>query len=191
MKHFYLLRHTEFENTDVYRGRLPVTLTPKGKKHAQKIAEWFADKKISKIYSSIVERCKETSEIIAAKIKAPVAFDKRLLEIMTAVQGIDYDVYKKDRNIRFSEVDTLGGETMRDVQVRMLDCFYEISRSEKGNVIICSHGDGLFFLYLALVGKEIPDDVREFDSGEYPKKGTVRQVDINGEKIQVHRLLQL
>lgn len=186
MKHFYLLRHTEFENPDnTFHGRLPVKLAPAGREQAKRVGAWFRDKKIRVIYSSEVERCRETSKIVSGIIGVPVVYDKRLLEILTAIQGMNLAAYIKDRNIRFSLADRLGGETTRDVQIRMLDLFYEKVKDEPGNCIICSHGDGLYFLYLALMGKEIPDDVYTYDRTQYPKWGSVRCIDIDGSKITV------
>ncbi|OGY90724.1 MAG: hypothetical protein A3B30_00615 [Candidatus Komeilibacteria bacterium RIFCSPLOWO2_01_FULL_52_15] len=157
-------------------------LSKEGRKHAQKIAGWFVDKGITKIYSSSVVRCRETAEILSAALSVPIVFDVRLLEILTAIQGMDLDAYKKDRNLRFSKVGELGGERMRDVQVRMLDCFYDINRNEKGNVVICSHGDGLYFLYCALAGKDLSADVTKFIQDEYQKKGTVREITVEGDQ---------
>lgn len=192
MKHIYLLRHTEFENPDnTFHGRLPVKLAPAGREQAKLVGSWFRDKKIRVIYSSEVERCRETSEIVAGILSIPVVFDKRLLEILTAIQGMNLAKYKKDRNIRFSLTDRLGGETTRDVQVRMLDFFYEKVKDEPGNCIVCSHGDGLYFLYLALMGKEIPADVYAYDREQYPKWGSVRRIDIEGDRVTVGAIEKL
>lgn len=191
MKHFYLLRHTEFDNPEnTFHGRLPVKLAPAGKDQAKQVGRWFRDKEIRVIYSSEVERCRETSKILADIIDVSIVFDKRLLEILTAIQGLNLAEYKKDRNIRFSLVDKLGGETTRDVQIRMLDFFYEKVKDESGNCIICSHGDGLYFLYLALMGKEIPQDVYKYDRTEYPTWGSVRRIDIDGGKFKVGKIEQ-
>ncbi|MBI4090395.1 MAG: histidine phosphatase family protein [Candidatus Komeilibacteria bacterium] len=192
MKHFYLLRHTEFENPDnIFRGRLGLALSKEGKDHARRIGAWFKDKHISKIYSSAVERCKATAEIVAQSIDVPVVFDKRLLEVMHAIQGMNLIEYRKDRNKRYSLVDTLGGESMMDVQVRMLDFFYEAVKRDEGNSIICSHGDGLYFLYLALVGKNLPEKVGTIDRSEYQEKGTVRRIDVEGDQITVGSIEKL
>ena len=189
MKHIYLLRHAEFENpTKTFHGRLSFPLTKAGKEQIRRVGKWFRNKKIGTIYSSEVERCRETSEIIANMVGAPVVFDKRLLEILTAIQGMQLSEYKKDRNIRFSLAGKLGGETTRDVQVRMLDLFYEKVKEEKENCIICSHGDGLYFLYLALISKPIPEDVYTYDRKQYPKWGSVRRIDIDDEKISVGKM---
>lgn len=182
MKHFYLLRHTAFDNPEnIFHGRLPLNLSAEGKKQARHIAQWFKDENIAKIYSSAVKRCRTMSEIVRKVIGSPVVFDKRLLEILSVIQGMDLDVYRKKKQIRFAYVDELGGESMMDIQIRMLDFFYEKMKSEQGNIIICSHGDPLYFLYLGLAKKNLPETVDAIDRSEYQKKGTVRPVAIEGD----------
>src|SRR3989344_8056358 len=125
MRHFYLIRHTEYENPrHIFHGRLSFQLTQDGRERALAIARKMRRKKIGKIYSSAVQRCKEMSEVLSSVLKVPIAYDTRLLEILTAVQGVDLAEYEQDRNMRFSLVSTLGGERMMDIQVRMLDFFY-------------------------------------------------------------------
>ncbi len=191
MKRFYLLRHTEFDNPEnIFHGRLPLDLSKEGKEQARRMAAWFKDKAIAKIYSSAVKRCKTMSQIVSKVVGAPIFFDKRLLEILTVIQGMDMDAYRKKKQIRFAQVDELGGESMMDIQIRMLDFFYEKMRSEQGNSIICSHGDPLYFLYLGLAKKNLPDTVDEIDRSTYQKKGTIRRIDIEGGQYSIGPIIE-
>ena len=191
MKHFYLLRHTVYDNPEnIFHGRLPLDLSREGRGQAQKIAAWFKDKHIARIYSSAVKRCRSMSKIVSKAIGAPVSFDKRLLEILTVIQGMNMDAYRKDKQMRFANVSELGGESMMDIQIRMLDFFYEKMKSEKENIIICSHGDPLYFLYLGLAKRNLPETVDAIDRSEYQKKGTVRRVDIEGEKYSIGPIIE-
>ena len=190
MKTFYLVRHAEFDRSrGVFHGRLPVPLTDEGIAHAERVAAFFKDKNITTIYASEVARCRQTAEIIQKVTKSPLVFDKRLLEILTVIQGMPMDEYFKDRDIRYTQVDRFGGETMRDVQVRMLDFFYDKMKSESSNLIICSHSDGLDFLYLALAKQSLPASTKGLDRAFHITKGGIRPVTIDGASITLEELI--
>ncbi len=142
MSTVYLLRHCEYDNPrHILPGRLPVALSANGKKQAEKLRDFFASQKIEKIYSSEVLRCRQTSEIISGG-KIPIEFDTRLLEVMTSYQGYwveNYDLYYTMRP-------TLGGETNKDVQDRIVDFWKKTKFKKEKNYIVCSHGDPLYFL---------------------------------------------
>ncbi len=179
MKYFYLVRHTEFENPDeILHGRLPLRLSEKGGEQAAQIAKKLKKKKIARIYSSPVLRCRETSQILSKALDIPIIYDQRLLEVLSVMQGMKLTEYEKVRDQVYTIADELGGETMIDVQMRMMDFFFEKIRKEPDNIVICSHGDPLHLLYLGLVKKDLPEDPSGFDNDEYPLKGSIREVKI-------------
>lgn len=181
------MRHAEYENPqNIFIGRLGVPLTAEGRARAERVGRELKDAGIRKIFSSNVERCDETSRIVAEILEVDVYHDKRLLEHLSPIQGMSLDEYHKDRNLRFTSVDTLGGETMMDVQVRMLDFFYEKMKEEEGDILICSHGDPLYFLYAGLSGKNLPKEATDFDpSKDYQPMGSYRKVEIEGDQFVV------
>ena len=65
----YVVRHGEtVENSNnCLVGRINSGLTEEGIKQAEKVCEYFKDKKIDLIVSSPLDRCKMTSEIISKK----------------------------------------------------------------------------------------------------------------------------
>lgn len=145
MSNIYLLRHCDYANPrNILPGRLPLELSESGLKRAEQLKNIFKDKNISKIYSSEVLRCKQTAEIVADG-EIPVIFDKRLLETHSAYQGF----WAKDFGDFFAHIDSLGGETMLEIQSRMINFYEELKKSigADENVIICSHGDPLQTLY--------------------------------------------
>lgn len=180
MKTFYLVRHVDYKNPlNINVGRLPAELSDEGIKQAQKLGAYFADKGIARIYSSPVLRCKQTSEIISDK-RIPVAFDLRLAETFSAYQGMWYSG-KIDFEDLFSHRKELGGESFEDLKVRTLSFFNEINAKETGNVIICSHSDPLWCLYLGLLNRPLTDEIKEpGENGnpEYLKKGAIRPLRI-------------
>lgn len=147
MNSIYLLRHCEYNNPlNILPGRLPVELSPEGKNNAVRLAEYFADKNIGRIYSSAVERCKETSAIISDQ-KIPIVYDKRILETLSAYQGYWGKNMHEVGYHFFSHRDELGGENLEDIKIRMTDFWNEITAGLRENIIICSHGDPLQVLF--------------------------------------------
>lgn len=187
----YLIRHAEYDDSrHILPGRLPVELTDHGKEQAKKLQEYFVDKKIEKIFSSQVERCKQTSEIISDG-KIPIIYDKRLLEVLFAYQGY----WIKDDNLPYWMRDTLGGESVVKVQNRMVDFWKNINFEENKNYIVCSHGDPLYFLYAYLNHEKIRDDVLFGEEIVWPKiylpMAGIWPIEKIDEKWIIHKIINL
>ncbi len=202
MSSIYLLRHCDYENPrSILPGRLPLTLSPKGEAQAQKLAEHFADKNIARIYSSQVERCKQTSEIIAGNsgVKIPITFDQRILETLSAYQGFWDENWHGEGYHFFSHKPELGGEGLADIQKRMASFWNELieemrERNSQENVIICSHGDPLMVLYLHIFNLPLVDDnVKEdADLAGWLEKGEFFEVTLeDGKVVQVSEAQKL
>lgn len=175
MARIFLVRHASYsEKYNLLPGRLPVELSQKGVKEAQKLKRYFQDKSIEKIYSSAVLRCKQTSEIISDG-KITVVYDQRLLEGLSAYQGYwdpkAWDQFWGHRHL-------LGGESDSDIQKRVLDFFDTTNFEGDKNYIICSHGDPLYYIYQKVSGVpslkeiELGDEVNNPE--DYQKKGSIR-----------------
>jgi broad specificity phosphatase PhoE len=198
IKTFYLVRHTDYENPQqIFHGRLPVPLSAEGVAHAQRLGQWFQDKSISKIFSSAVLRCRQTSNLINDVIHVPIINDQRLLEDLSMMQGMllkDWEQYD-DRPFSFQA--ELGGELPYDVQQRMIHFWQEKVKEEQGNIIIVTHGDPGLFLKLALLGENLPavhDMVKirkVLAAHQYPTKGSITPIVIDGDSIQVQDLITL
>lgn len=67
----YLVRHCDVHNPDgVLYGHLPsFGLSSKGLRQAQALAAFFKDKPVRAIYTSPLERARQTSEIIASQLR--------------------------------------------------------------------------------------------------------------------------
>jgi broad specificity phosphatase PhoE len=183
----YLVRHCDYDNPrNILPGRLPVPLSNLGVEQAKKLATDFSDKNITKIYSSAVLRCKQTAEIIS-QATIPLEYDPRLLEVFSAYQGhwnegaLDWSVFFKYRH-------ELGGEGYIDVQNRIVSFFNEVSKKDQGDIIVCTHGDPLYLLYLHLTGKPLPPATIELGvrtNLEYQPKGSVRIIELEGTQYNV------
>lgn len=161
MRSIYLIRHCDYDNPrNILPGRLPVELSETGKQDAQRLHAYFADKNISKIYSSAVRRCQQTAQIIAGDA-IPISYDKRLLEIFSAYQGYWGENWHGEGFHFLSHRDALGGESFADVKERLADFWNEISKKDEGNVIVCSHGDPLQILYTHIYNLPLADEATQ------------------------------
>lgn len=184
MSSIYLLRHCDYDNPrNILPGRLPLDLSESGKMRAQELAQIFKEKNIQRIYSSAVERCKQTAEIISDG-KIPVLFDQRILETFSAYQGYWGENKTKDGFHFFIHRAELGGESLADIQVRMKSFWEDITNGLEENIIICSHGDPLQVLYSTIQGMPLIDDnsIEENIPG-WLEKGEFFEIHWEGNKI--------
>jgi probable phosphoglycerate mutase len=78
------LRHGQAKNNTerVLAGRTPgIPLTEKGIDQAEKAAKFLEDMNISAIYSSPIQRAKNTAEIVGKHNSIDVKIDDRLIEL--------------------------------------------------------------------------------------------------------------
>lgn len=176
----YLLRHCQYANPrNIIVGRLPVVLSPEGEIEAARLRDYFADKAIGRIYSSAVERCKQTATIVADN-KTEIIYDQRILESFSAYQG-----YWVDREPPwfdyYSHTNELGGENIGEVQQRMINFWQSISEVTD-DLIICSHGDPLFSLYAYLTNIQLSaTEQAAYQRADYIPKGAFWQFEGEGD----------
>lgn len=189
MTTIYLVRHTNYENPDnICAGRLPFPLSELGREEALNLQKYFANKQIEKIYSSAVERCKETAMIIANQ-QIEIDYDSRLLETLSAGQGRPGNNGQNYFGHRLS----LGGESNKTIQERMVDFFEHTAWQEGRNYIICSHGDPLYFLYQYLKNEPLITDI---EIGQpipkypnYQEKGSVLPITMENGQWNVGKVI--
>lgn len=78
-----IIRHGESEADllDVHEGRADFALTPRGHRQAEAMAEYVSSRyRVTAIYSSPLQRARQTAEHLAQKTGLPVAEDDRLME---------------------------------------------------------------------------------------------------------------
>ncbi len=177
----YLLRHCQYANPrNIIVGRLPVVLSEEGELEALKLKDYFADKQIERIYSSAVERCKQTATVVADG-KINLIYDQRILEGFSAYQGYWMDEQTPPWIDYYSHRNELGGENVQDVQKRMVDFWLSLSNITD-NLILCSHGDPLYTLYSYLTHTDISGlEEAVSQSKDYIPKGAFWQFEGEGE----------
>jgi broad specificity phosphatase PhoE len=89
MRVVHLVRHGEVYNPDrVLYGRLPgFGLSPRGIEQAELAARYLAERDISYVVSSPLERAQQTAQPLARKLGLPVAVDERLIEAANYLEG--------------------------------------------------------------------------------------------------------
>jgi broad specificity phosphatase PhoE len=90
----HLLRHGEVHNpTGVLYGRLPgYHLSELGRKMAERAADVLADRDVVAVWSSPLERARETAEPIAQRFGVDVSLDERLIEAANHFEGLTFGV---------------------------------------------------------------------------------------------------
>jgi broad specificity phosphatase PhoE len=88
----HLLRHGEVDNPrGILYGRLPgFHLSPVGRRMADMVAEKLEGREIAAVFSSPLERARETAEPIAERFDLPIEIDERLIEAGNVFQGLTF-----------------------------------------------------------------------------------------------------
>ena len=151
--YLFLIRHGENEWTErgALAGRTPsVSLNEKGKEQAQQIAERLKAQPITAVYSSPLLRCLETAQPLAAALDLPVSVEPGILEVDYGEwRGGELKELSKRPEWRLVQVFPggfrfPGGETLREVQNRVITTLERIRTAHTGEVVaVFAHGDVL------------------------------------------------
>lgn len=178
----YLVRHTQYHNPEnIFPFHLPVYLSVEGREHAQRIAKWFADKKLTDlpIFTSPIARCVQTAEILAAKTNSFVATDDRLVE--TYSPGIQGTLKPAVDDWKFEDTDPTR-ESRESIQKRANSIFQE-KVAEQQDCILVSHGDPLTILYYHLVNKPLPEEMWKPENSDLViSRGEIVKVEVKSDK---------
>jgi broad specificity phosphatase PhoE len=170
----HLLRHGEVYNPQkVLYGRLPgYRLSETGEAMALAAAEWLADKGLTRVVSSPLERAQQTAAPIAGKLDLPVEVDDRLIEAGNAFEGLRVGVgdgalrspqhwWKLRNPLRPS-----WGEPYVEIAARMLAAVEAARDAVRGAAVVCvSHQLPIWTLRLHLEGRRYAHDPRRRQCG--------------------------
>ena len=145
-----LVRHgqTVWNLQGRYQGRTDVPLTLDGQRQAAALAAQLRAEPIAAVYSSTLQRAYDTARPIAASHGLPVVRDERLNEINQGEwEGLHVSEIARGWPALFAqwERDPLavrlpGGETLQEVQARVLAVLQEIARAwPRQTVCIVAH----------------------------------------------------
>jgi broad specificity phosphatase PhoE len=141
----HLLRHGEVHNpSHVIYGRLPgFHLSEDGRMMAKAAAGFFAGRDVTALFSSPLDRARETAEPLAAQTGLPVTVDQRLIEPWNHFEGLTFGV--GDGSLRRVEHWTAlwnpfrpsWGEPYRQVAARMLAAMTAARDAARGHEAVC------------------------------------------------------
>ena len=186
---FHLLRHGEHGLLGrVLAGRMPgVGMTERGRAEIAAAAERLAGEKIAALYSSPLQRTRETAEIVATRLGLPIGFRDDLLELdFGEWTGATFDSIRADpRWQAWSTQRSLaaipGGESMRAVQQRVVAALLELNERHLHEIVVLvSHGDVIRAVLLFALGMPL-DFYNRIEIGQ----GSISTITIGASGIRV------
>lgn len=160
----HLVRHGEVENPGgIIYGRLPgYNLSGRGSEQAEQAAEHLAGRDVGAVWSSPLERTRETAGVIAARHDLDIVIDERLIESGTDFQGIGRSVRAFIRSPQLwwtlrSPWRPSWGESFSEIRERMLAALTDAMSGASGReVVFVSHQTPVLVTRLALSHRRLP-----------------------------------
>lgn len=186
---FHLLRHGEHGLAGrVLPGRMPgVGLTERGRAEIAAVAERLAGEGVTALYASPLQRTRESAEIVAARLGLPIELRDDLIELdFGEWTGASFESIRADPRwqawrTQRSLARIPGGESMRQVQRRVVDALLEIDeRHRHETVVLVSHGDVIRSALLFALGMPL-DDYNRLEVGQ----GSLSTIRIDADGIRV------
>jgi len=186
---FHLLRHGEHGLMGrVLPGRMPgVGLSERGRTEIAAVAERLAGEKIAALYSSPLQRTRESADIVAARLGLEIEFRDDLIELdFGEWTGATFEAIRADprwqawRTHR-SLARIPGGESMRQVQRRIVEALMEMGEHHEGETVVAvSHGDVIRSALLFALGMPL-DHYNRLEVGQ----GSISTIHIDAAGIRV------
>ena len=186
---FHLLRHGEHGLLGrVLAGRMPgVGLTERGRAEIAAVAERLAGDKVAALYASPLQRTRESAEIVAARLGLGIEFRDDVIELdFGEWTGATFESIRADPRwhawrTQRSLATIPGGESMRQVQRRVVEALIEINeRHGNETVVVVSHGDVIRSALLFALGTSL-DYYNRIEVGQ----GSISTIRIDPDGIRV------
>ncbi|MBV8334789.1 MAG: histidine phosphatase family protein [Alphaproteobacteria bacterium] len=157
---FHLLRHGEPTVLGRLNGRLPgVGLSDRGRAEIAAQAARLAGENIAAIYSSPLQRTRETAEILSDRLRLPVNYRDDVIEIDYGEwTGLTFDEIRRDERWQMWSrsrgiAATPGGESWRHVQDRVVGALFDLHQGHPNDsAVIVTHGDAIRAALLFALG---------------------------------------
>jgi broad specificity phosphatase PhoE len=165
----HLVRHGEVDNPrGVLYGRLPgFHLSEAGRVMAKAAADFLADRDITAVRSSPLERAVETAEPIAAEFGLSIVTDDRLIEAANHFEGLRFGVgngaLRQPRYWLYLRNPFLPswGEPYVEVAARVLAAVRDAAAAAQGHEAVCvSHQLPIWSARRSVEGKRLWHDPR-------------------------------
>jgi broad specificity phosphatase PhoE len=161
----HLVRHGQVHNPKrmVY-GRLPGwRLSAKGRAQAEQVGRDLAGRRVAALYSSPLERARETAEILAHSLGPPVQVREDLIESALAAhwEGRSWlhvwtRHHREWQTYRRRPLEMDAPEPLAQLALRMTAAVRDVAAAHPGReVVAVSHGDPIKAAVLALTGGDL------------------------------------
>ncbi|WP_440711586.1 histidine phosphatase family protein [Herbiconiux sp. YIM B11900] len=168
----HLVRHGEVFNPDhVLYGRIPgFGLSELGRRMAQAAADDLIarDRPIARLYTSPLQRARESGEPIALGLGLDPLIEERIIEPTNAFEGRRMSgpggALRDPRMWRFfyNPWRPSWGESFTSLSTRMLAAMTDAHASvESGDVVMVSHQSPIWIAHRTIVGESLPHDPRK------------------------------
>ena len=162
MTEIILARHgeTEWNVKDIFRGLADIALSNNGLKQAEKLARYLSSRKIEAVYSSPLQRARQTAELIARHHRLDVLVTPGLIDVnygewqgllATQVQEKYPELYTLWSN-QPQRVRIPGGDRLSQVRRRSRAVVAEVINKYSGTVVLVSPRAVNQVLICALLG---------------------------------------
>lgn len=156
----HLVRHGKVENPKgVIYGRLPgYNLSELGREQAKAAADHLADRKVTAVWASPLERAQETGQAIAEPHGIEVVTDDRLIESDTTLEGVGRTLRAlimspKSWWAMRNPFAPSWGESYEDIKARMLEVIWEgVGAAGGGEIVLVAHQTPVQVAQLGLKG---------------------------------------
>ena len=155
----HLVRHGEVYNPEhVLYGRLPgFRLSDAGEQMAQTVAKSLADRDITVVRASPLERAQQTAQPLAELLGLPVGSDERLIESTNVFEG-EAGAWRRPANWRhlYNPLRPSWGEPFRAVAARMLAACADARDAAAGHeAVLVSHQMPIWVARRAVAGRPL------------------------------------
>ncbi|KQX66177.1 histidine phosphatase family protein [Angustibacter sp. Root456] len=166
----HLLRHGEVHNPEgVLYGRLPgYHLSDRGRRMADLVADSLAERDVTRVISSPLERAQETAAPIASRHELQIAIDVRLIEAGNHFEGMTFGV--GDGSLRhpghwpklINPFRPSWGEPYEQIAARMLAVVDRARDEARGHeAVLVSHQSPVWIARLKLEDRRLWHDPRK------------------------------
>lgn len=140
----YIVRHgqTNWNLEQKIQGQTDIPLNEFGIQQAKHQASKITNLKIDKIYSSDLQRTKQTAKILNANFNAPIHLDKELREVgFGSIEGKTKTDISKEYMLEFRQnPEKFGAETKEHLFNRVKSIFEKYSNITDENILLVTHG---------------------------------------------------
>lgn len=189
----YLVRHgeTDYNKDRLLMGQLDIPLNEKGLSQAKQVGKVLENKRISKIYSSDLQRATKTAEIINTQ-NIPIELVTNFREhTLGRLDGTKWTPEWDEQDISEFEERILreGGEPLNHFEKRIWETFVKITEnhSKDENLLIITHGGCIRIIIMKIL--EASEEI--FSNLSIDNCSLTKIVHLPQRKIKKYRILNI